>query len=311
MGKVNLIERGTVLSEAPSEDGTWRVRLINEGRGSSGVYSAELLENFHDAFDNVVSFINHPTGSPSERNFTEIAGKVVGSTWVDRGDDGTVGIYANWLPDEDHRKKLEAYRESLGLSIYIAGEGEDRDGEFQVTEFDRDDPFRSVDVVLAAGRGGRLNESALHEMYAGRKADDEKPGAHAQETDERNPEMDELIKAVEALADQVKSLVAEKADVEAEKVQAEADEKAVSSAVEAYDAAVKAIDEADLFESQVATIRAEAREGKDVAPLIEAAKQVKKEAESAVAQKATAVEGHVNVEGSAKGFSFTKIAEAR
>src|SRR5690606_37375628 len=171
MKNVNLIEAGTVLSENPSEDGTWRVRLINEGQGSSGYYAAELLETYHHAFDNVISFLNHPVSGPETRNFTEIAGRVevsgpetrnfteiagrvVGETWLDTAEDGTLGVYANWRPDPDYKAKLETYKDSLGLSIYISGAGEDRDGVFHVTEFDTEDPFRSVDVVIAAGRGG-------------------------------------------------------------------------------------------------------------------------------------------------------------
>lgn len=119
--------------------------------------------------------------------------------------------------------------------------------------------------------------------------------------------MDEKL---DQLIEMLTALVAEKKQVEAEAAQVEADTEAVSSAVEAYDAAVKAIDEADLFESQVAALRAEAREGKDVAPLIEAAKQVKKDAEAAVTQRVTQAEGVAIIEGS-KGFSLTKIAEAR
>lgn len=273
----NLIESGAVLSEDASEDGTWRVRLINEGVGSSGVYSAELLESFHGAFSNVISFLNHPTDGAQTRNFTEIAGRVVGETWTERGDDGTLGVYANWLPDPDHKRKLETYRDKLGLSIYISGAGEEReDGRFHVTEFDAEDPFRSVDVVIAAGRGGRFEESAIREMYESRRSDsDEKPGVTSAQEErklEMEKDVEERFAALETL---LTSLVAGKQAAEAEAAQAEADDKAIESALAAYSAAVKAIDEAELPAKVVESLRAEALNGVDVAPLIEQAKEIK------------------------------------
>jgi len=147
----NIVEAASLVS-APADGDTWKVRLINEGRGSSGVYSAELLENYGHAFNNSISFLNHPADGPEARNFTEIVGRVVGNTWTERDSDGTLGVYANWEPDEDYKRKLEKYRENLGLSIYISGSGsEDDKGDFLVESFDAEDPFRSVDVVIAAG----------------------------------------------------------------------------------------------------------------------------------------------------------------
>lgn len=286
MKNVNLIEAGTVLSENPSEDGTWRVRLINEGQGSSGYYSAELLESYHHAFDNVVSFLNHPVSGPETRNFTEIAGRVVGSTWVDTAEDGTLGVYADWRPDPDYKAKLETYKDALGLSIYISGAGEEQDGVFHVKEFDSTDPFRSVDVVVAAGRGGRfeLTES-VRKIYESRRGSDEPSVTSAQEERKLVMEKDveERFSALETLLTQ---LVAKDEAKVAEAAQVEADEAAKVEAVEAYDAAVKAIDEADLLPSQVAALRAEAKKGADVAPLIEAAKQVKADALASVQESA-------------------------
>lgn len=303
MKNVNLIEAGTVLSEAPSEDGTWRVRLINEGTGSSGYYSAELLESYHQAFDNAISFLNHPTAGPETRNFTEIAGRVMGETWTERGDDGTLGVYANWLPDPDHKTKLETYKDRLGLSIYIAGSGEDRDGEFHVTEFDTEDPFRSVDVVIAAGRGGRFEMAeSMRKIYESRRGSEEKPSVtSAQENDRKDPIVEEKL---DKLIEMITLMVAKDEAKVAEAAQVEADEAAKVEAVEAYDAAVKAIDEADLLPSQVATLRAEAKKGADVAPLIEAAKQVKADALASLQESADEAPAGRIVESSSKTSKF-------
>lgn len=275
----NLVEAASLV-QAPSDGDTWKVRLINEGRGSSGVYSAQLLENYGHAFNGAISFLNHPTGGPETRNFTEIVGRVIGETWTERAEDGTLGVYANWEPDEDHRRKLEKYKESLGLSIYISGDGsEDENGDFLVESFDDSDPFRSVDVVIAAGRGGRfeLTES-VKKMYESRRSESNEPtvtSAVDEKKDIKMENLEKVVAAVEALTAQVSALVAKENAAQAEAIQAEADEKAVEARVGAYDAAVDAIEAAELPADAAKTLRAEARKGVDVAPLIEFAKTVK------------------------------------
>lgn len=279
MSTRNLVEAAALVT-APSEGDTWKVRLINEGRGSSGVYSAQLLETYGHAFNNAVSFLNHPIGGPETRNFTELVGRVVGSTWTERGEDGTLGVYANWEPDPDHKEKLSRYKENLGLSIYISGTGsEDENGDFLVESLDAEDPFRSVDVVMAAGRGGRfeLTES-VKKMYESRRSESNEPTVTSAVEQEKEIKMEDLEKvtaAIEALTAQVSALVAKENAAQAEAIQAEADVKAVDEALASYDAAVDAIEAAELPADAAKTLRAEARKGVDVAPLIEFAKTVK------------------------------------
>lgn len=272
----NLVEAASLV-QAPTEGDTWKVRLINEGRGSSGVYSASLLENYGHAFNNAVSFLNHPSGGPESRNFTELVGKVVGATWTERAEDGTLGVYANWEPDPDHREKLNRYRENLGLSIYISGTGsEDENGDFLVESFDADDPFRSVDVVMAAGRGGRfeLTES-VKKMYESRRSESNEPTVTSAVEKEKDIKMDELKAAIEALTTQVSALVAKENAAQAEAIQAEVDQEAVEARVSAYDAAVDAIEAAELPADAAKSLRAEARKGVDITPLIALAETVK------------------------------------
>lgn len=282
----SFIESAAIVNSDTDAE-TWRVRLIQEGQGSSGYYSASLLENFGHAFDNTVSYLNH-TDDVSKRNFTEIAGRVVGRVWTEKEANGKVGLYANWRPDDDHRRKLEQYRDALGLSIFINGEGryDDEKDTILVESFDADDPFRSVDVVVAPGANGRLLTESLKRIYEDRDTatSDEKPGVtSARET--KGIKMDQEIKdAFAALHALIAPLVAKEEARVADAAQVEADEAAVSKAVESYDAAVKAIDEADLLPSQIDSLRAEAKKGADVAPLIEAAKQVKADAIAALGE---------------------------
>lgn len=281
MSTRNLIESASLV-DGKSNGDTWVVRLINEGRGSSGVYSAKLLETYGHAFNNAVSFLNHPIGGPETRNFTELVGRVVGETWTERGEDGTLGVYANWEPDPDHKEKLSRYKENLGLSIYISGTGsEDENGDFLVESLDAEDPFRSVDVVMAAGRGGRfeLTES-VKKMYESRRSD------FVEETTTtavvvKGNEM-ELEEKIDALVAEIKTLasaiVAEKESAVAAEAQVKADEEAVAKAVESYDAAVKAVDEADLLQPQREALLSAAKRGEDITAAIESAKAVKEAA---------------------------------
>lgn len=311
MTKRNLLEAATLVSESASDDGTWKVRLISEGRGSSGVYPASLLEGHHHAFDNVLSFKNHPTGwdGPQERDFTMIAGKVVGETWVERDERGLTAVYGNYLPDPEYKDKIARYKDQLGLSIYIEGSGyvEESSGDFVVDWFNPEDPYASVDVVIAPGARGKFMEN-MRKTYDSLHSESNKPGVTSAPVEERKLEMDQEIKdAFAALTDLISPLVAKEQTAQAEAAQAEADAKAVEEALAAYDAAVTAIDAAELPAKVVESLRKQAKDGVDVAPLIEQATEMK----AALAEAAGDVtEGRV-LSGDNKGFSLTKIAEAR
>lgn len=280
MATKNLFETATLVEA--SETGTWKVRLISEGKGSSGIYPASLLERYGHAFNDSLSFENHPVGwdGPQSRNFTQIVGKVLGETWIERDERGKVGVYANWDPDPDHRDRLSRYKKNLGLSIYIEGDGHlDEDGEFVVDSFNEMDPYKSVDVVIAAGRGGRFEES-LKEIYSQRS--ESKPGAESSAQERKDQkvmekqEIEALTAQVESLVTAVTALVSANAEKAEENAQREADENAAKEARDEYAAAVEAIEAVrdDLLPSQVKHLMAEAKAGSDVAPLIESAKTV-------------------------------------
>ena len=281
----NLLESARLVETDLSAD-TWKVRLISEGKGSSGIYPASTLEKYAHAFNDVLSFENHPAGwdGLEARNFKQIVGRVIGETWTETDERGKLGVYANWKPDADHKAKLSEYKDALGLSIYIEGEGHiNEDGDFEIDMFNAMDPFRSVDVVIAAGRGGRFEESFrdLKTMYDSRRSESEKPGVtSAQENGKLSMEKDveERFTALETL---LQTLVAKEQDSKAEAAQAEADENAGRAAVEAYDAAVVAIDAAELPEKVVESLRAQAKEGKDVTAMIEQAVAIKEASDEA------------------------------
>lgn len=280
--KKHLLEAATLIGESAAENGTWKVKLISEGRGSSGVYTAQLLENHHHAFDSVLSFKNHPTGwdGPESRDFTMIAGEIVGETWVDADETGRKAIYGNYRPDPEYKEKIERYKDKLGLSIYIEGSGyvDESTGDYIVDWFNPEDPYASLDVVIAPGARGKFLESA-RKVYAKHEEAlaNDRPGARQAEQKEITMD-EELREALKGITDVLATLVAEKKSAEAAEAQVTADEAAVTSAVEAYAANVKAIDEADLLEPQRVELLEAAKSGVDLTARIEAAKKVKEAA---------------------------------
>lgn len=286
----HLLEAATLASESASEDGTWKVKVISEGKGSSGIYTAELLEAHHHAFDEVLSFRNHPTGwdGPETRDFTMIAGEIKGETWVDTDETGRKAVYANYLPDPEFKDKIERYRSKLGLSIYIEGSGfENENGEFVVDWFNPEDPYASLDVVIAPGARGKFLESARRAYESVHPESDKPPVTSAVE--ERKLEMEKDVEErFSALETLLTSLVAKDDKATAEAAQVTADADAGKIAVEAYDAAVTAIDAAELPEKVVESLRKQAKAGVDVTPLIEQAKDM----QAALTEKLTEDAAH-------------------
>lgn len=313
---MHLLEAATLASESAADDGTWKVRLISEGKGSSGTYPKELLENHHHALDNLLSFKNHPTGwdGPQERDFTMIAGEIKGETWVDTDERGLTAVYGNFLPDPEYADKLARYKEKLGLSIYIEGTGywrENSEGgeDFIVDWFNPNDPYASVDVVIAPGARGKFMES-MKKVYSDR-TENKSPGSRqAENKKEIKLEKEELEAALKPLADAISALVADKKTAEAAEAQVKADEAAVTTAVEAYEVAVKAIDDAKLLPVQVESLRKAAKvPGADITSLIEEAKQVKDQLTAELEESAKETSEHGLVLGSRKVESAVDLGK--
>jgi len=257
-------------------DGTYRLRLIDEGTGSTGVYSGELLENSIEVFENAGSFINHPIDPerPDLRDLNSIAGRISNvGVFEDANGKYLEGDYkarAEYIP------LIEEFGDIIGASIFCGAYGqEDETGRIVVESFDGDDPYRSVDLVVAAGRGGRFkraNESLRAiETSLGSPKGSKPAAASAQESIKTQEEhMDEakvkeiVVAAVaEALAP-INTFLAE----EGVRRQAEADAAAgndnVTEAVEAAVAAVEAVKAAKVLPSFEKKLIESATKGADV-----------------------------------------------
>lgn len=289
----HLIEAGAFVSESADANGLWKIKVINSGRGSSGTYPPSTLEKYHHAFDDVLSFSNHPVGwdGPESRDFSQIAGQIVGETWVEQDEQGKTAIFANYLPDPEYKDKLERYKGKLGISIYVEGSGYiDDNGDFIVDWFNENDPYRSVDVVLAAGRGGKFLESA-RKFYAQRSAEQKPSAASAGDSKPKGKTMEkEILDAIEKLNANVEALIAK----ETQEAQAQADADALAEAkadgAKAFSEAMKLIEGANLLSAQVEELSARALLGEDIAEAVASAKVIAEQAREAAKSEERSVE---------------------
>jgi hypothetical protein len=281
--------REAVTITANPETNAFDVCLVSEGVGSSADFPREVFTQENaDALAGSLSFPNHPRwlDSPEERDPMSAIGQIAESV-VPRVDPetGLMGMWSQYLPAQSKPEVapyLEEFHKKLALSIFIDSNGHvDPDsGRWVVRSFDGSDPYKSVDVVIAAGRGGkfeRLSESLGIVT---------KTSATAEEKKENPMEIKEVGDAVAALTKVVEGLAKalnEKASADS---QIKADDAAVAKTVESrfgeYDAAVTLITEAKLTESQSAELRALAKTGVDITPNIESAKKVLAEARASV-----------------------------
>lgn len=293
------------VSLAPKRaDGSYPVILITEGEGSTGRYSRELLENSEGVFSGVASFLNHPIDPehPEQRDVNTIAGRFGAVRAEER--EGAMALSTDFTPRSEYAAFLEEFADILGLSVYCGAKGTVlEDGRLDVESFDAKDPYRSVDIVVAAGRGGRF-ERATESLRAIESSLGTPPAAKPGVTSasaEKETHMDEkAVKALieSALAEALKPIVdfvneskATKATEAQAQVDAEAVESAVTEALSTYDEKVKAIEAADLLEPQVEDLRERARKGEDITKGIESAKKIVEAAEKRLTESKYVIEG--------------------
>ena len=172
-------------------------------------------------------------------------------------------------------------RDSIDTDGYV----DEVTGTYVATRLDASDPYKSVDLVVAAGAGGKFDRVA----EALRRITESSATAAElkKENDMELKDVEEIVnKALAPLQKAVEGLVnaATGKAIEAEQVKVNdaAVEKIVESRFSDYDKANDLIIEAKLTESQTAEARAIARAGNDVVPYIEHAKKIVAEAQALV-----------------------------
>lgn len=207
-----LAEQGALV-ESKGVNGVFPIRIITEGKGSSGTYTRELLESYGSVFENRAMHMNHPAdpNAPWERDVLKIAART-GKVEM-REVDGIAGLYTEAKVRSEYREFIEEFGDLIGVSIYISGDGREEGNEYIVESFDGSDPYASVDFVVAAGRGGRVEKMIESyraiETSAGIPAGNGSAQATADNVMKEDDTMDVESKAlIESLVESVNALTA-------------------------------------------------------------------------------------------------------
>lgn len=271
----SILLREATASTPVKKGNRWRVIAARPGQGSSGFWSEDVLrEQGPKAFlPNAQSFINHDI----DRNPKDLIGTFPEGLYWSEEDKALVGdlqVFSHWADF------VEEIAPHVGMSLYARGEL-DEDGNV-VTIF----PHRQngVDLVSQPGlEGSRIAEQLLE---SARSAESKEPSVNAAQEGKENMELEKKVDAladtVSKLAESINTLVSEKQIQAAEAAQVKADETVVAERVAAFAESVQAIDATEgLLPSQRATLLEAAKEGADIAPLIESAKKLADEAREA------------------------------
>ena len=155
-----------LLSEsgsAPVKSGNnWRAVLITPGRGSSGVYTEEMLKTYGPkAFTKGThSYVDHPRDESDIRSPKNLIGVLAEDAHYEEG----VGLVAELNIMPHWREFVEAVAPHTGLSIYAMGEGNYNDDGEVVVENLIPHTQNSVDLVSYPGRPGSKLADKLYEQ---------------------------------------------------------------------------------------------------------------------------------------------------
>lgn len=198
---------GQFVRESQTTKGNWEIRVIEAGEGSSGFYPAEVLErDGAKAFPSGTRmFANHDSWEDMF-NGGDIR-RLIGKTTTDATyRDGA--LYAEVKISDGWGDFIKEFHDVIGVSINTSGESEiGTVGEYTgpvVTHLEND-PYTSIDAVVAPGAGGRFVralESAKQIVEHG------KAPVEASAGNERKETLVELKDIKEALEESNKSLVA-------------------------------------------------------------------------------------------------------
>ena len=176
MTQQELTSSVSPLSESAFRpDGTFLVRIISEGWGSSGYYSKKVLSEAAGLYKKGTKmYLNHPTRTEMkerpERDVTHMAAYFIKESawWDDSGEYGP-GLYQEAKALPNYADWLKEAAPVLGVSHYVLGKV--KPGEFAgktgpiIESIDR---VESVDFVTTPGRGGSIG--AMYESWKGQEA---------------------------------------------------------------------------------------------------------------------------------------------
>ncbi len=172
-GRVLVVESAVQLSErAVRDDGSALLKVIDEGWGSSGYYSQDVLASSGPAAfpKGTHMYWDHPTEEEAEqrpeRSLRDLAAVLTeDAAWREKGPDGP-GLYAPIEVRAEFRPAVDQLASDIGASVRsyafgVEGEAEGQNGRI-IQEF-IPDPHNSVDFVTLPGRGGSITQ--IYESY--------------------------------------------------------------------------------------------------------------------------------------------------
>ncbi|MBG6106555.1 hypothetical protein [Frigoribacterium sp. CG_9.8] len=259
--------------------GRWRAILAVPGQGSSGKYSAQVLENYGPvAFPaGMKAYINHD----ENRDPRDLLGTYPdGASW-DPNEGPNGALVSELLPLPRYADFVEEVAPHVALSIFALGKA---DKEGNITELIAH-RTNGVDMVGYGGLegsslGDKVSERAMSLLESARTA------ALADERKEESMTPEEM----KALVDKsvAEALAPVLAFVSEQKLAAEAAEAAkaagteaeptITEAIAAYAAASDLVSKADVFPTQETALLAAAAKGDDITAALEDAKKIKAEA---------------------------------
>lgn len=274
--QILLREEAKAAKKMPT--GRWRAILAVPGKGSSGIYTAEVLKEYGPAAlpAGMKAYINHDY----KRDPRDLLGSYPdGAFWDEKeGENGALVSELEPLPSKvDFVAEVGPH---VALSIFAMGTVDESGFVTTLT------PHRTngVDMVghgglEGAGLGDQISEAAKALLFG-----ETRTAAPAGEK-EHNVTPEQIAEAInkglkDALAP-VLAFVSEQQTETARKAKEAADAAnetpSIKEAVASYALAAKAVTDAELSPLQEAAILAVAEEGVDVTKLIEDAKAIKTE----------------------------------
>ena len=163
-----------------------RIRLLNEGQGSSGFYAAEMLERCGAAAFPAGTFLYFNHEDPDTRDIRDAFGVTTEDAVFEEENKGL------WAPSqifETHKQFIDDIAPHAALSIEAAGQ---KDEDDNITEISPD-PFNAVALVPRGGRDGKITEILESAKYANL-------GINENQRKEPGMTPEEIQKLAEALA---------------------------------------------------------------------------------------------------------------
>lgn len=270
------------VAAAPVKKGSrWRVTVATPGQGSSGFYSPEVLREYGPiAFPpGTKAYFGH--SAPGERDPRDQLGRYPeGTFWNEEENELQAFLepFPRWEP------VVEEMGEALEVSMYALDWEKDEQGNIV-----RIGPHRgnTIDAVAFGGlEGSRVKEKLIESLAESARAGFvAESGVTSASSERKEDKLEEKLDKLIALFESFISASQAKAQEEVQaKVDAEAIATAVSESLESYDAKRKLVEATELLPSQRESLLEAARQGADIAPLVENAKKVFEEAKAALTE---------------------------